>query len=123
MKITTSILASVLALTPMTSAWACASCGCSLNSDWSAQGLASSGGWSADVRVDYLDQNQLRQGTGTISGGNAFTITPDALKGGWLGEARVLTGGFDYTMQFAATAQQTLGKTDLGFHASLSMAF
>lgn len=75
MKITTSILASVLALTPMTSAWACASCGCSLNSDWSAQGLASSGGWSADVRVDYLDQNQLRQGTGTISGVAASQAT------------------------------------------------
>ena len=66
---------------------------------------------------------QLGATTAAFSGGNAFTITPDALKGGWLGEARVLTGGFDYTMQFAATAQQTLGKTDLGFHASLSMAF
>lgn len=48
-------------------ALACASCGCTLNSDWGSQGLASSPGWSLDLRYDMLDQNQLRSGTGTIA--------------------------------------------------------
>ena len=66
---------------------------------------------------------QLGATTASSAGGNPFTITPDELKGGWIGEARVLTGGFDYTLLFAANAQQTFGKTDLGFRASISMAF
>ena len=46
---------------------ACASCGCSLNADWSTQGLSSHPGWSIDLRNDDLNQNQLRSGTGSIS--------------------------------------------------------
>ncbi len=61
--------------------------------------------------------------TASFSGGNAFTITPDALKSGWLGEARILLGGFDYTWQLAGAAEQTQGKTDYSLRASLSMAF
>ncbi|MEI7531193.1 MAG: TonB-dependent receptor [Betaproteobacteria bacterium] len=46
---------------------ACASCGCSLNSDWGTQGLSTQAGWSLDERYDYLNQNQLWSGTGKIS--------------------------------------------------------
>ena len=56
-------------------AMACASCGCSLNSDWGTQGLSSQGGWSADIRYDYINQNQLRSGTGKISAAAAATTT------------------------------------------------
>src|SRR5450830_806243 len=48
-------------------AQACASCGCTLSSDWESLGLSTSSGFKLDVRYDYLDQNQLRSGTGTIS--------------------------------------------------------
>jgi len=57
----------MLAVIPTGAALACASCGCSLNSDWSAQGLSSTASWSLDLRYDYLNQNQLRSGTGSIS--------------------------------------------------------
>ena len=50
-----------------TNANACASCGCSLNSDWGSQGMSTSPGWSIDVRYDYLNQNQLWSGTSKIS--------------------------------------------------------
>ena len=50
-----------------TSAWACSACGCTLSSDWASQGLASSGGWRADVRFDYFNQDQLRAGTQSVS--------------------------------------------------------
>ena len=46
---------------PTTGAMACASCGCSLNSDWGTQGLSNQAGWSADIRYDYLNQNQLQE--------------------------------------------------------------
>ncbi|WP_266170850.1 hypothetical protein [Dyella subtropica] len=46
---------------------ACSTCGCSLNSDWSSQGYATSTGLHLSVREDYFDQSQLRSGTDTVS--------------------------------------------------------
>lgn len=42
---------------------ACASCGCSLSSDWGTQGVSSGEGLRFDLRYDYLNQNQMRSGT------------------------------------------------------------
>jgi hypothetical protein len=66
-KVVCIIAASVLALCAGRSALACSACGCTLSSDWASQGLASSGGWRADVRFDYFDQTQLRAGTDAVS--------------------------------------------------------
>jgi hypothetical protein len=49
-----------------TSALACSSCGCTLNSDWASQGFKSNGGLSVDLRYDYFNQNDLRTGTGRV---------------------------------------------------------
>lgn len=46
---------------------ACSTCGCSLNSDWSSQGYATSGGLHLSVREDYFDQSRLMHGTDTVS--------------------------------------------------------
>ncbi|MGH9121165.1 MAG: hypothetical protein ACRDYC_04345, partial [Acidimicrobiales bacterium] len=43
-------------------AFACGACGCTLNSDWSAQGYASGAGFRLDLRFDYFNQDQLRMG-------------------------------------------------------------
>ena len=43
-------------------AFACGACGCTLNSDWSAQGYASGAGFRLDLRFDYFNQDQLRSG-------------------------------------------------------------
>lgn len=45
---------------------ACGACGCTLNSDWSAQGYASGAGFRLDLRFDYFDQDQLRTGLGRL---------------------------------------------------------
>lgn len=50
-----------------TQANACASCGCTLNTDWENLNPSSLSGLKLDLRYDYLDQNQLRSGTSTIS--------------------------------------------------------
>jgi hypothetical protein len=53
-------------VSPM-SAWACASCGCTLNAD-AAVGYSSMPGWRLSFEYDYIHQDQLRSGTHTISG-------------------------------------------------------
>lgn len=63
--LSTSLLATLLCFSE--SALACASCGCTLNADWSSMNLANSEGLKLDLREDFLNQNQLRSGTGTIS--------------------------------------------------------
>ena len=68
-------LAAALAAAPLTSALACASCGCSINTDWSAQGLPSAPGWSLDVRTDWLDQDRLWLNTHAVAPAQAVQLT------------------------------------------------
>jgi len=76
MKLKKIILAMAF-LMPAAEVLACASCGCSLNTDIGTQGMGMSGGWTLDLRYDNLNQNQLRSGTGTISQQQAAnTINP-----------------------------------------------
>jgi len=68
----------IMALAASTQAvYACASCGCSLSADWDSPGLASVTGFKLDIRYDYLNQNQLRSGSGTISPAAASQIVND----------------------------------------------
>jgi hypothetical protein len=67
MKASVKVFAALASAFAPGAVFACASCGCSINSDWSVQGLSSASGWSLDVRYDYLNQNQLRSGTKKIS--------------------------------------------------------
>lgn len=55
-------------------AQACASCGCTLSSDWETLGFSAKPGLKLDVRYDYLNQDQLRSGTGAISPSAASQI-------------------------------------------------
>ncbi|HEY8099957.1 MAG TPA: TonB-dependent receptor [Burkholderiaceae bacterium] len=67
-------VAGIFAFSPI-AAFACASCGCTLSSDWESMGYTSSTGFKLDIRYDYLNQNQLRSGTSTISSAAASQIT------------------------------------------------
>jgi len=67
MKQSNKCILAIAATSFTSAALACASCGCTLNSDFGTQGLSNASGWSLDVRYDTLNQNQLRQGTGTLS--------------------------------------------------------
>lgn len=57
---------------------ACASCGCSLSTDWSSQGQDKSEGFSIDVRYDFLNQDELRHGTQSISVAQVNAMAPTA---------------------------------------------
>lgn len=99
-SITTTFIA-IIGFICYSSVYACASCGCSLNSDWNVQGIASSSGFSFDIRYDSLNQNQLRMDTKTLSSVAASTIINP--KTGQLAEVerftknQYLTASIDYS--------------------------
>jgi hypothetical protein len=70
-----------LAIAPAAS-WACATCGCTVNSD-AAMGYSSASGWRINLEYTYINQDELRSGTST-SGPAAVVNNPSnpALGGG-----------------------------------------
>lgn len=62
-----SLCSGLVALWVSPGAIACSACGCTLSSDWASQGFAASKGWRFDARFDFFDQNQLREGTDSVS--------------------------------------------------------
>lgn len=71
MRYASTILALLLVLNLLAgSAWACASCPCSFNSEWAAEGLTSEPGLRFDVRYDYISQSQLRSGGDSVAHGD-----------------------------------------------------
>ncbi|HVU32678.1 MAG TPA: hypothetical protein VHE61_04540 [Opitutaceae bacterium] len=47
----------------------CSECGCTLSSDWSAQGYPDTPGLTASARLEYYESNDLRTGTGRVNAG------------------------------------------------------
>jgi len=96
-KFVSILLATTLAANK---AFACASCGCSLNTDYGTQGMSNAGGWTLDLRYDYVNQNQLSAGTGKISNATAAATTnpatgnPAEVEG--YTKNRYLTASLDY---------------------------
>lgn len=64
-KITPGTAVLVLMAAPISS-WACATCGCTVNSD-AAMGYSTVTGWRLNVEYTYIDQDTLRGGTGTAT--------------------------------------------------------
>jgi hypothetical protein len=97
-----------------------------LTAGWS-KGESSHQGRPFTVEVEAGRRNHLSGTLGTTTAsfadGSQFSITPDALKSGWIGEARILQGGMDYTWKLAAGAEHTVGGVDYSGRASLSIAF
>ena len=62
------------ALSASGGAWACATCGCTLSKDWLGGQAMGSSGWSAGLSYDFIDQNQFRQGSSSLSLGQAEQI-------------------------------------------------
>jgi hypothetical protein len=67
-------LATIMVILTSGNAWACASCGCTLSSDWENLQFSYTPGLKLDLRYDYLDQDQLRSGTRAISPASASQI-------------------------------------------------
>ena len=91
---TATNLAALMLLSLPISGRACSSCGCTLSSDWENQGLSSTPGLRVDLRYDYINQDQLRHGSGTASSADVAS----ALTNGTVGETEVKTRNHYYTL-------------------------
>lgn len=93
---TTIVLAALIGGCGLSStAMACSSCGCTLNSDWSSQGYTTRSGLHWDLRYDYFDQSQLRAGTGSVSRASISLPAEQEIQQNTVN--RNLTLGMDYS--------------------------
>ena len=92
----TAALVSAASLATPATALACSSCGCTLSSDWSSQGIAPSGeGIRVDFRFDYFDQDQLRSGTKKVDRGSLEIPNEQEIQQTTINRNYAL--GFDYS--------------------------
>ena len=61
-----ALAAAVFILTCTAVSFGCSVCGCSLSSDWAAQGYPVTPGLDAGLRFEYFEQSDLRGGTGSV---------------------------------------------------------
>ncbi len=92
---TVLFMAALIATFTSTDAKACASCGCTVSTDWQSLEYSYQPGVKLDLRYDYMNQHRLRSGSGTIS--------PVAAS------QRVTSSGNQEVEQFTNTQTITLG--------------
>jgi hypothetical protein len=56
------LAAATLLAAASTGSLACSTCGCTLDADWASQGVTTRTGWTADLRYDFFNQDDLRRG-------------------------------------------------------------
>ena len=56
----------------------CSTATCAINSDW-GQGMQQAPGFAMDLRYEFIDQNQLREGTNKTSVGAGEALEPPTL--------------------------------------------
>lgn len=74
-KSTYYLLPAITCLSMPLQALACASCGCTLSTDWDSLGYSNTTGFKVDLRYDYLSQDQLRSGNHSITAASASQIS------------------------------------------------
>lgn len=89
--------AAIIGLLNSGDAGACASCGCSLSTDWQSLDYSYKPGLKLDIRYDYLNQDQLRSGTGTISPAAASQRNGNQQEVEKFTESHFVTLGIDYS--------------------------
>ncbi|SLK10680.1 autotransporter outer membrane beta-barrel domain-containing protein [Novosphingobium mathurense] len=94
-----------------------------ISPDWRPLTFQFEGGRREVLAGSYGKTTAYFSGGDSYDLGDAFTITPDDLQGAWIGELRMLAGGYDFTWQIATRMEQTSDTTDLSARASLSVAF
>lgn len=85
------IVSSLLIASP---ALACSSCGCTLSPIWENQGMTTQAGLRVDLRYDYINQDQLRHGSGVASSADVA----NALANGSVEETEQYTRNHYYTL-------------------------
>ena len=92
------------ALLPL-DAYACSSCGCTLNSDWASQGFKTDGGLSMGLRYDYFSQNDLRTGTGRVDRAAISFPADDEIQQKTVNRNTTLTLDYGFNADWGASLQ------------------
>jgi hypothetical protein len=97
LRIISSAVLALLPLVAMDNALACAACGCTLSKDWGTQGISTTPGFVADLSYDYVNQNQLRYGSGTASTAQISSLLPGGQEVEDYTTTRTTTASLAYT--------------------------
>ena len=84
-------------------ALACSACGCTLNADWATQGLTSRTGLTADLRVDFFNQDDLRSGTGRVDRSKLTLPNDDEIQQHTVNRNATLTLDYGITSDWGVT--------------------
>lgn len=90
--LTATLAATLLSAAPAT--MACSSCGCTLGTEWADQNYRVARGLSAELRYDFVDQDQLRRGPDAVDRAAVPLPNDDEIQNRTL--TRFLTLGLDY---------------------------
>jgi len=90
-------------------------------------GKRTSDGIPLTIELEGGRRNMLGGALGTTTArfldGDAFSLTADPLKSRWVGEARLLSGGLDYTWTVSGNVEETAGSPAYAIRFSLGVAF
>ena len=97
LRIVIATLLPLLPLIAVNDAQACAACGDTLSKDWGTQGVRSTPGFTADLSYNYINQNQLRNGSGTASTAQINSLLPSGQEVEDYTTTRTTTASLYYT--------------------------
>jgi hypothetical protein len=95
----------LLALALSADSRACSVCGCSLSSDWAAQGIATQPGFETGVRFEYFDQTNLRRGTRSADTGSLTLPSEEEIQQRTLNRNTWLDLDYVFNSKWSVSAQ------------------
>lgn len=95
---------SFLSLALVSAGRACSVCGCSLSSDWEAQGYSMMPGFETGGRFEYSDQSNLRSGSSSVARSALPVPNDDEIQQDTLNRAFWLSGSKIFTSNWAVEA-------------------
>src|SRR5258707_10198967 len=98
-----SVAALCLSIAPA-STWACATCGCTVNSD-AAMGYSATTGWRVTLEYTYIDQDQLRIGTRTATPAEVVNNPSNPALGGGEIEKQTINRYFTMGMSYSPNSE------------------
>ncbi len=78
-------------------AFACASCGCTLSTDWGSQGVSTKPGFSIDLSYSSINQNQQRYGSSKASAALINTLNAATQEIEAFTKTQIITASLNYT--------------------------
>lgn len=97
LRITLGLIISGAALLYAGQASACAACGCTLSTNWQAQGINTTPGYSFNLAYSYLNQNQQRYGSGKASAAQIAALNAAGNEIEDYTQTQTLTAALNYT--------------------------